>query len=309
MRKLARFLAIVTAVMICLSAVSALADVRLVTTAKLNLRAGAGTEYRRIVTIPKGVTVTCGEARQDASGVFWYYTTYNGMSGWVSSQYLSSGGAATGSATTTGEVNMRTGAGLNYKSVGVLKKGVSVTYDAYATDNRNVMWYRVSYNGVRGWVSSKYLKMGGSTPTPTPVAEKITTTGNANLRSGAGLNYSVLTVVKKGTALTYDNALRDGRGVVWYHVNHNGVKGWISSANTTKGGSAPTPVAPKVITTGSVNMRAGAGLNYATLGAIKAGVTMTYDATAVDGRGVVWYHVNYNGTKGWISAAYARVAG
>jgi len=234
MRKLARFLAIVMAAMICLSAVSALADVRLVTTAKLNLRAGAGTEYRRIVTIPKGVTVTCGEARQDASGVFWYYTTYNGMSGWVSSQYLSSGGAATGSATTTGEVNMRTGAGLNYKSVGVLKKGVSVTYDAYATDNRNVMWYRVSYNGVRGWVSSKYLKMGGS---------------------------------------------------------------------------APTPVAPKVITTGSVNMRAGAGLNYATLGAIKAGVTMTYDATAVDGRGVVWYHVNYNGTKGWISAAYARVVG
>ena len=310
MRKLVRSLAFLMAALICLSAVSALADVKLVTTAKLNLRTGAGTGFKRITTIPKGAIVTCGESQKDSDGAVWYYTTYNNMKGWVSSRYLSSGGTASGSLTTTGKVNLRAGAGLNYSSLGTIDKGVSLNYDSYATDNRNVIWYRVSYSGKTGWVSSKYLKQGGGSkpaPTPTPSGNSVTTTGSVNLRSGAGLNYSVLKVVSKGTALTYDATAMDGRSVVWYHVSYKGTKGWISSVNTKKGGSTPAPSTPQVKTTGKVNLRKGAGLEYASQGTVKSGVTLAYDATAVDGRGVVWYHVNSNGTKGWISGVYARV--
>lgn len=54
---------------------------------------------------------------------------------------------------TTASLNMRKGAGTKYKKITTLKKGVSVTY----LSKKNG-WYRVSYKGKKGYVSSKYLK-------------------------------------------------------------------------------------------------------------------------------------------------------
>lgn len=54
---------------------------------------------------------------------------------------------------TTASLNMRKGAGTKYKKVTTLKKGVSVTYLSQKNG-----WYKVSYKGKKGYVSSKYLK-------------------------------------------------------------------------------------------------------------------------------------------------------
>lgn len=54
------------------------------TTANINVRAGEGTKYAIVTTIPKGTPVTMTECDCD-----WIYVEYNGHRGWVSAKYLS----------------------------------------------------------------------------------------------------------------------------------------------------------------------------------------------------------------------------
>lgn len=54
---------------------------------------------------------------------------------------------------TTAALNMRKGASTKYKRVAVLPKGATVTYVG-----KKGSWYKVSYKGKKGYVSSKYLK-------------------------------------------------------------------------------------------------------------------------------------------------------
>ncbi len=203
---------------------------------------------------------------------------------------------------TTGKLNLRTGAGLAYSSVGIVPKDVTVSYDSAATDDRGVVWYHVTYDGKSGWISSIYAKPEGGSPATT-----VKTTGSVHLRSGAGLSFASLDVIAKGTSLVYDSSAADGRGVVWYHVSYNGKTGWVSSMYAKKddGGSSTKTVK----TTASLNLRAGAGLSFAVLRTVPKDVSFTYDSSAADSRGVVWYHVVYKGTAGWISSVYAKQSG
>ena len=56
----------------------------------------------------------------------------------------------------------------------------------------------------------------------------------------------------------------------------------------------------------SVEFRSGAGLGYVSLGTVPSGVTLSYNKTSTDPRGVVWYRVSYGGQTGWISSKYAK---
>lgn len=58
------------------------------TTGNVNMRAGPGTGYSRITTLPAGAQVFVG---QKVNG--WYQVTYNGQSGFVSGNYISTRGA------------------------------------------------------------------------------------------------------------------------------------------------------------------------------------------------------------------------
>ena len=129
-----------------------------------------------------------------------------------------------------------------------------------------------------------------------------------NLRSGAGRGYSVIRTIPEGASLSYDATAKDERGVVWYHVTYKKRTGWVSSVYAKKGGSSGSSSGSgnRLRTTGSVNLRTGAGLDYNDLCSIPKGTTLTYDETRTDGRGVVWYHVSYNGKSGWVSSKYAK---
>ena len=94
--------------------------------------------------------------------------TYQGTTGWASSQYLSTsgggsnngGGSGTdpgsgnaGSATTTSSVNLRAGPSTSDRVLLVVPSGAGVTL----TGTNQNGFSGVSYNGTRGWISSQYL--------------------------------------------------------------------------------------------------------------------------------------------------------
>jgi N-acetylmuramoyl-L-alanine amidase len=125
---------------------------------------------------------------------------------------------------TTGDVNLRTGPGLDYSVYTSVKKGTTMEYlNEYAYDNRDVKWYKVYYNDCTLWVSSRFSTF--STP-----SSKVVTTGEVNLRWGPGKDYDIYGSVGKGKSMPYaGSSCYDYRGVKWYKVYYNGNDLWVSS--------------------------------------------------------------------------------
>ena len=128
--------------------------------AGLNLRKGPSTSYAVIKTLSKGTEVTVVSSSNG-----WSKVNVGGVSGYVSSDYLSSTKPSTGSSSsnestsnststmyTTDRLNLRKGAGTSYSVITTLDKGVAVT--VHSSSNG---WSKVSVNGMTGYVSSSYL--------------------------------------------------------------------------------------------------------------------------------------------------------
>ena len=122
------------------------------TTGSVNLRAGASTKYKVIVTIPKGKNVTY----LSKSGS-WYKVKYGNKTGFVSSKYLKKATSTSNTQTsvtyqTTASVNLRAGASTKHKVIVTIPKGKTVSYLSQTGD-----WYKVKYGNKTGFVNSAYI--------------------------------------------------------------------------------------------------------------------------------------------------------
>lgn len=151
--------------------------------------------------------------------------------------------ASTATYKTTTDLNMRSGASVNYKVVKTLKKGTKVTYVSKSGD-----WFKINADGKVGYVNSKYLVKEATPKAPvtpkattpvkvtTPTVVQYKTTGDLNMRSGGSTAYKVVTVLKKGTVVNYVST-----SGTWYKVTANGKTGYVSSSYLTKVGATVTP--------------------------------------------------------------------
>lgn len=113
------------------------------------------------------------------------------------------------------------------------------------------------------------------------------------------------------------------KGYTWIYCDYNGIEGYIrknnlvkvsngsvSSSKSSGSSSSSSNGSGNVTFSGSVNVRTGPGLDYGKMGAVNRSDTLTYAGdTSYDNRGVAWYSVYYNGSKGWVSSKYASVKG
>ncbi|MDO5702303.1 MAG: SH3 domain-containing protein [Lachnospiraceae bacterium] len=124
------------------------------TTANLRLRSSAKIVSTNIITtIPKGSTVY---VQREATGN-WVYVRYGSTYGYVDSTYLTSSSSSSTSASTkktTANVRLRSSRSTSGTSniITVIPKGTTVTVTGTYTG-----WYKVSYSGESGYVSSDYL--------------------------------------------------------------------------------------------------------------------------------------------------------
>ncbi|EXJ23118.1 D-alanyl-D-alanine carboxypeptidase [Alkalibacterium sp. AK22] len=147
------------------------------TTANLNLRSGASTRHKILLTIPRGQKVEY----LSKSGS-WYRVRYNGRTGFVSSSYLrkvpavapakqttAKPAAAPKSQTsyeTTANLNLRSGASTRHKILLTIPRGQKVDFIS-----RSGSWFQVRYKGTTGFVSSAYLKAAPASKAAAPKAE------------------------------------------------------------------------------------------------------------------------------------------
>ncbi|SHE89868.1 S-adenosyl-l-methionine hydroxide adenosyltransferase [Thermoanaerobacter uzonensis DSM 18761] len=119
---------------------------------------------------------------------------------------------------TASTLNVREGAGLGYKVIGVLPAGKVVTLLEEVNG-----WYKIDYNGKTGYIYSKYV---AATPNPSNVvvlkAVKVTAKSGLNVRVSNSINARKIGAVPYGTKL---KVVGEYNG--WYQVLYNGGFGYV----------------------------------------------------------------------------------
>jgi N-acetylmuramoyl-L-alanine amidase len=159
------------------------------------------------------------------------------------------GGLAQGVVVNANPLNVRSGPGLNFSPIATLPLNQAVTLEGRDAAGG---WLQVRLPDNRlGWVSSAFISanldidtLPNVTPATTPITSTAPVTGvgglaqgaviNANLlnvRSGPGLNFTVLATLPLGELVVLEG--RDDAGA-WLQIRlANGQLGWVSSAFIT----------------------------------------------------------------------------
>ena len=201
--------------------------------------------------------------------------------------------------TTTVRVHFRTGAGTNYSSIGILDKGVKVSY---ISESGN--WTKVEYDSKTGYICSDYLEKGESNATPTSTMYTTPEIG-LNLRKGPGTSYSVIRTLSKGTAVTVHSSSNG-----WSKISVNGVEGYVSTSflsstnpstnSSTSNETTSTPTTTMYVTPDAgLNLRKGAGTSYSVIKTLSKGTAVTVHSSNNG-----WSNVSANGVEGYVSTSY-----
>ena len=185
---------------------------------RVNFRSGPSTSYSVIGKLSNGDKV---EVISTSNG--WSKIKYNGKTGYVSSQYLSSSTAPESTTTTTKYVNtlslnVRSGPSTSYSVIGKVSEGDKV--EVISTSNG---WSKIKYNGKTGYVSSQYLS-SSTAPESTTTTTKYVNTLSLNVRSGPSTSYSVIGKVSEGDKV---EVISTSNG--WSKIKYNGKTGYVSS--------------------------------------------------------------------------------
>ncbi|WP_078594212.1 peptidoglycan-binding protein [Evansella clarkii] len=125
-----------------------------VTATSLNVRSGPGTSHSTIGSLPNGTQVEI--LNRESNG--WIKISFNNSVGYVSGQFIeetSQPTYKTGYVTAT-SLNVRSGPGTSYGTIGSLPNGSTV--EIRNTEGNG--WHQISFNNSVGYVSGQFIEMG-----------------------------------------------------------------------------------------------------------------------------------------------------
>ena len=178
------------------------------------MRGGPGTGYSVLMTMSQNAAVAI--TGKDGN---WYKVLYDGTSGYISGDYVTRHDSASGLSytgrVTADTLNIRSGPGTGYDSVGKLY-----------TDEVIKIFYQVTVGETTwgctkdGWISLDYVYIDGTTGDGAGTG---TVSGsNVNIRSGPGTNYDVVGSYSQGDSVEIYAQFTINK-TVWGCTN----KGWV----------------------------------------------------------------------------------
>ena len=207
----------------------------------LNLRKSASTSSTIMAYLKPGTHLTNLGYTTDANNQLWYRVSYNNITGYVFGTYVvpvltsSSSTNSTsdlsvnvGLALTvnTDQVNIRTGAGPSYSIIDRLAKNAIVVPTAVVPGADGLSWYKFTYNGSDAYIRYDYLS-GGTSGVGTLSGNAAVRVNSVNMRSGAGLTFSVIGRLNKDEVVTILSTSTDSDGVVWYRITYGSQTGYV----------------------------------------------------------------------------------
>ncbi|ENZ02565.1 hypothetical protein HMPREF1092_01800 [Clostridium thermobutyricum] len=309
------------------------AKIGIVTASSLNVRSGAGTSYSTIGSLKNGQSVQIVSTQGS-----WHKIKYGNGYGYVSSDYIkinSNSGNQTPPSTDTPNtstkkgtvnatsLNVRSGAGTSYSTIGSLRNGASV--EIVSTSNG---WHKIKYGNGYGYVSADYVKVDSqssqpSNPTPPSTPETpnnsiksgTVTADSLNIRSGAGTGHSVIGSLKRGAKV---QIVSTSNG--WHKIKNGSGYGYVSS-DYVKVDSQTTPSKPEnpnkpstpetpststkkgIVTATSLNIRSGAGTGHSIIGSLRNGASVEIISTSNG-----WHKIKHGNRYGYISADFVKIS-
>ena len=211
--------------------------------------------------------------------------------------------AASTTMVATANVNIRTGPGTNYTSLGMLYKGATIVKTGTSGE-----WTKVLYNDKTAYIISIYLKAysGSATPTPTPIVPVLPTPTPTPTPTNSLLYALVETAIRKGPGTSYKaiGYLDAGDSIAslgtatsgYYQVQLGGNTGYVrvSDVTTQASGSYGTVYA---ITKAPVY--SSATIDFAPIGYLNQGQSAARTGTV----GSNWTRIIYNGQTCYVLTA------
>lgn len=131
-------------------------------------------------------------------------------------------------------LNVRSQPNTSSKVVGTLKPGTKFTPSLIVRNGENVNGYTTWCKHAKGWVSMAY-----TSPVKAVAAKKLKGedlprkgtykfTADTNIRSGAGTNFGIVGLYKKGQSVVYDRKVI-AAGYVWLsYIGHSGYRRYVA---------------------------------------------------------------------------------
>ena len=275
------------------------ATTQMTATVGVNIRSGASTQSSILGALYRGQTVT---AISSAAG--WTKITFRGSTAYVASKYLSKGkdlpvpkkiGAGTVKITTTA-LNLRTGPGLSYRVIKVLKGGTKVTLTGKTARG----WAQLVNGKSTGWSSMQYLA-SSTTGRPAIIGKRVAT-ADLDIRTTSGANAKTIAEVKKGTALSVTGAIQNGRAQIIY----KGAIRWVTAKYLTnlKSNLPAPPKLPKITgtryATATLNIRSTYADKYKLITEVPRGTKLNITGVVKNGR----MQIIFEKAVRWVTAKY-----
>lgn len=219
------------------SSVAIKADTGVVNATNLNLREGPSVISRRIGRIPGNTVVNV----IDTSNSNWFKVTYDGKTGYVSSEYIKLNTTAnygTGTVNATA-LNVRTEPSLssNIKTKLYNKQKVEII-------SKEGDWYKIKINGGEGYVFSQYIKLDSDKSSSTTENKVYQVTCNKlNMRKSPSTSSEKVGTLAKGAKVTLIKTegewflIKDANGKEAY-IHSDYVKIATSSSSTSSRGES-----------------------------------------------------------------------
>ena len=241
--------------------------------------------------------------------------------------------------TVLGEMNIRSGPGIDYDVVGDATAG-----EEYAITGKNSEsdWWQIDFRGESGWIYAPFViaadaedvPIVGTAVTEAPVPEEASTEtspttqipiatvgGDMNVRSGPGEEYDRIGGATLGEEFEITGKDTDGD---WWRIDFDEQAGWIYASFVTATNAENVPIvgssmtetpepaagtetgspdaeSPVVTILGDMNIREGPGTEYDRIGGATAGEEFTITGKSADGE---WWQIDFDGEAGWIYAPY-----
>jgi uncharacterized protein YgiM (DUF1202 family) len=275
------------------------ATTQMTATVGVNIRSGAGTDTKILGGLYRGQTVTAVSSAQG-----WTKIKFAGSTAYVASRYLSKGtdlpspkkiGAGTVKITTTA-LNLRSGPGLSYRVIKVLKDGERVTMTGKTARG----WAQLVSGRSTGWSSTQYLASSKS-GRPAIIGKRIAT-ADLDIRTTSGADSKTVAEVKKGTALSVTGAIQNGRAQIIYH----GAVRWVTAKYLTNL-SSNQPSAPKLpkitgtrYATATLNIRSTSADKYRLIAEVPRGTKLSITGVVKNGR----MQIVFQKAVRWVTARY-----
>ena len=224
----------------------------------------------------------------------------------------------------TSYLNLRSGDGLKYASLGVISGGTRLEIMGRNLDSS---WYLVSNGELSGWARSAYVALRGTSARGYPILARanfallapntvLVNTAYLNFREGTGVDYEIIRALPGGTS-----GKLIGRNADWswvYVELGDGTVGWLKTSYILLRGATVGLTVERledgnlasanhgIVNTSFLNMRSGDGIQYAVQEILPSGTLLYVQGQNAGGN---WLYVHVRDREGWVHSNFVTLRG